>query len=328
MVQTLSFPLERETISEYESWQDLQQELTRLGCDGLEGVWAGEAIPEDLPKTLMTGYHLTYFSDWLDFYREDQTALLEKFGSLEAAKGVYGGWGCDCLLERYRTDLERAVSLQAKYVVFHVSDVSLEETYTYRWLHTHEAVIDAAAEVINTLLAGRDWPFEFLMENLWWPGFTFTDPKLTGRLLEKIEYPRAGILLDTGHLMNTCTALRTQAEGAAYIQKQLDSHGSLSKAVRGVHLHQSLSGTYVAANTGSVPPGLPQGYWERFITCYSHIVQIDQHKPWTDPAILPVLERIDPAYLTHELSARTRAQRTAALKTQMDTILRRESECG
>ena len=32
----------------------------------------------------------------------------------------------------------------ARYVVFHVSDVSVEEGFTYHWRHTHEEVIDAA----------------------------------------------------------------------------------------------------------------------------------------------------------------------------------------
>ena len=70
-------------------------------------------------------------------------------------------------------------------------------------------------EVINTILAGRDWPFAFLVENQWWPGFTFTEPEDTARLLDGIRCPKKGIMLDTGHLMNANTALSTQEEGAA-----------------------------------------------------------------------------------------------------------------
>ena len=42
-----------------------------------------------------------------------------------------------------------------------------------------------------------------------------------------------------------------------------------------------------------------------------HIQTIDTHKPFSDPAIRPVIERIDPAYLTHELSARDREEKRA-----------------
>ena len=64
-----------------------------LGCDGLEGIWSGEEFPADLPEDLILGYHLTFYPDWLDFYRDDRKALRRKFGSLDAAARFYGGPG-------------------------------------------------------------------------------------------------------------------------------------------------------------------------------------------------------------------------------------------
>ena len=182
--------------------------------------------------------------------------------------------------------------------------------------HNLREVIDAAVEVVNLILGEERWPFEFLVENQWWPGFTFTEPEETARLLEGIRFAGKGILLDTGHLMNACTELKTEAEGADYIRRMLNRHGSLAKWVRGVHLHQSLSGAYVKAHTGSLPAGLPEDYMERFGVSYQHILQIDQHRPWTDPAILSVLEQIEPRYLTHELSSRGRMARAEAVSVQ------------
>ena len=120
-----------------------------------------------MPAELILGYHLIFYPDWLDFYRDDRAALKQKFGSLEVTASFYGGLGPDTLLEQYRADLRRAVNLGARYVVFHVSDVSLEEGYTYRWLHTNQEVIDAAVEVVNLILGEERWPFEFLVENQW-----------------------------------------------------------------------------------------------------------------------------------------------------------------
>lgn len=316
MVHSVNLALCAAVCAEYGGWEGLRRELAALGCGGVEGIWSGEETPAGFPRELLSGYHLTFFPDWLDFYREDRAALLRKYGDMETVRRFYGGTGGETLIDLYRADLDRAEALGAQYVVFHVSDVSIEEGYTYRWLHRDGEVIDASIEVINQLLDGRAHTFDFLMENQWWPGLTFTDPEQTARLLEGVHYAKKGLLLDTGHLMNANRDLRTQAEGAQFITEMLNRHGALCRYIRGVHLHQSLSGTYVRSSTGRLPPDLPQDCVERFGVSYGHILQIDQHRPWTDPAILPVLERIAPDFLTHELQAGSREERRSAVKLQ------------
>jgi len=335
MLQTFNLPLLRDTLAEYGGWAGLRQELAALGLDGIEGIWAGEDLPPDLYRNnvsgaadLLVGYHLTFFPDWLDFYLEDKRALREKFGSLEIVRDFYGGWGAEYLLDFYRRDLARARQTAAKYLVFHVSDVSVEEGFTYRWRHSNAEVIAAAAELINILLAdcsGESW--EFLVENQWWPGFTFTEPERTEELLAAINYPRKGIMLDIGHLMNCNTNLGSQAEGADFVRKMLDRHGGLCQYIRGVHLHQSGIGAFVRLKTGVLPQDWPGDYWRRYALSYEQVLQIDRHLPWTDAAILPVLERIAPAYLTHELSAANRLARQRAVGRQVK-LLRGESGAG
>lgn len=126
----------------------------------------------------------------------------------------------------YRDDLERARTVGVKYVVFHVSDVSIEEGYTYQWRHSSEEVIDAAVEIVNALLREED-EFDFLLENLWWPGLTMTEPELTQRLLEGVYYPKKGLMLDTGHLMNAKQSLTTQREGVDQRQQDKSQIGFL-----------------------------------------------------------------------------------------------------
>ena len=315
MICSMSLPLDQMTLSEYESWEDLRRELEILDCRGIEAVWGGEDMPADFPCDLIGGYHLTFYPDWLDFYREDTRTVESKFGSIDTAKAFYGGWGAEHLLNIYRADLERARHLGAPYVVFHVSDVSLEEGYTYCWQHTHREVIEAATEIVNRLMDGVEYKFEFLLENQWWPGFSFTDPELTAYMLERVNCPRCGIMRDTGHLMNCNTALMTQRDAAAYIGEMLDRHGDLCRLIRGVHLHQSLSGAYVRSHTGSLPP-LPAEYMDRFGASYGHILQIDRHRPWDDPVVSELVERISPVWLTHELSGRNRAARFEAVRQQ------------
>ncbi len=328
MYQSFNLPLCREARAEYGGWEGLRDDCAALGLQGVEGIWGGADIPSDFPPDLLVGYHLTFYPDWLDIYREDWTALLWKFGSRDAVRRFYGGEGPEVLLRLYRADLERAAALGARYVVFHVTDVSIEEGYTYRWLHSNREVIDAAAELAGRLLAGREWPFAFLVENQWWPGFTFTEPEETARLLEAVRYPRTGILLDTGHLMNANPALATEAEGLRFIGEMLDRHGPLCRRIQGVHLHQSLSGAYVRAHTGFLPP-LPADYGARYGVSYGHIQRIDRHEPWTHPAVAGLVARIAPQYLTHELAASGRAARRRAVQTQLETLRRgRPESCG
>lgn len=320
MISSVNLPLCASVLAECGGADGLRRELSALGLDGVEGIWGGENIPADFPPELLTGYHLTFFPDWLDCYREDCPALVQKFGSLDAARRFYGGLGAEWLLGLYRDDLARAQRLGAKYVVFHVSDVSMEEGFAYRWLHTDEEVLVASAEVINHLLAGVVPTFDFLVENQWWPGFTFTDPAKTQRLLDRIAYPRTGILLDTGHLMNTDPHLRTQADGLAYLHEMLSRHGALCGRILGVHLHQSLSGAYVRRHTGQLPDHWPEDPVQRFAVSYPHIQKIDRHRPWTHPGVADLLARIAPRYLTHELAAGNRQERFQRVRRQQNTL--------
>ena len=59
-------------------------------------------------------------------------------------------------------------------MVFHVAEVTLRESYTYRYKYTNRQVIDAAIEVINTLMSERDYSFDFLVENLWFRGWNIS----------------------------------------------------------------------------------------------------------------------------------------------------------
>lgn len=317
MLELVSFPIYGNSLAEYAGEQELNQACRALHCDGIEAVWGGDDAIERLTHVL--GYHLIFHPDWLDFWRGDEEALIEKFGSREAYTSFYGGPSPDALIEQYEADLARAVRLGACYVVFHVSNVSIEEGYTYRWRHTNREVLDAAIELINLLFVGKNYPFALLVENQWWPGFTFISPNETAYLLDQIHFANKGIMLDVGHLMNTNLNLQTQAEGVAYLHQKLDEHGTLCQAIRGIHLHQSLSGKYVQMNTGILPQ-LPDNYHMRFASCYSHILQIDTHQPWTEPSIKGVIQRIKPEFLTHELSCQDRTGRERVVALQKETI--------
>ena len=174
--------------------------------------------------------------------------------------------------------------------------------------------------MLNELLRGVEPDFMLLVENQWWPGFRFTDPAQTEYLLSRISYPRTGIMLDTGHLMNCNTSIRTQADGIEWILDMVRRHGALAGRIRGVHFHQSLSGRYVRRHTGFLPADRSGDYFRDFAACYAHIQQIDRHHPWTDPACVRILDAIQPDYLTHELAIGKERSQLAALRRQLTAI--------
>ena len=323
MIQSINFPICTYCIAPYGGWDKLGEKLRALSLDGIEGIVDPVDVDASFPPELLAGYHLVFYPDWLDFYRQNEKALLRKFGSWGMVEKVYKGTKPDDLMCQFKDDLAYALSMHTPYAVFHVSDVSLEEGYTFSWLHTDREVLDGAIEFINELLRGVEPTFDFLVENQWWPGFTFTEPEKTEYLLERIDYPRVGIMLDTGHLMSTNQRIRSQKQGIAYILEMIEKHGSLAERIQGLHFHQSLSGAYCRKNVGEVPPDFPEEYFTAFAVSYGHIQQIDRHRPWTEPRCAAIIHRAAPKYLTHELSSGYPGGQLGAVKRQLATLRRR-----
>ena len=322
MIQSTNFPLSKYCLHSIGSWDVLGETVKKLGLDGLEVIADPDDLADDIPSGLVTGYHMTFYVDWVDFYRHDEQALLKKYRSWENVEKVYRGTRPEDLLRQFREDLRLGIRLKAPYMVFHVSDASLEECYTYRWLHSDMEVLDASIAFINELLKGVEPTFDFLVENQWWPGFTFTDPEKTEYLLSHINYPRVGIMLDTGHLMNTNWSIRSQKQGIRYILDMIRKHGDLSKSIYGMHFHQSMSGEYCRAAIGKVPEDFPEDYFDAFAYSYSHVQSIDRHRPWTEPNCVMILDRVEPKYLTHELGSGPRRTQLGAVRRQLHTLQR------
>ncbi len=317
MKQVTNFPLYNGCLKEYGNMAGLMRDVRDAGLDGLEVIWDHMPYTEELPPVdAVVGYHLMFYSNWVDFWNQDEEALLAEFGDMDLVHEYYHGETPEDMVQHYRVDLQRAIDLKAEYVVFHVSEVSLEECFTYDFKFSDEQVVEASVQLINRLLDGSGFQGAFLMENQWWPGLTFTRPEITRSLLEGVEYVDKGIMLDTGHLMSTNTKLRTQLEAADYVCRMFDDHGDLGDAVRALHLHKSLSGEYVEGAGYRVPDDCVGSYWDKYSRCYRHVTQIDRHEPWDDPAVARMVAHLNPQWINHELSAWPREPHFAAVRTQ------------
>ncbi len=274
------------------------------GFDGLE-IQVLDDPPEGLiDPAWVTGVHMACIPCWYALWTQDEQALADEFGDLKTAEDYYGGLTRDALLRRFRRDLFHADRFGAEYVVFHVAESCIIESFTEDYLRSDEQIGEACADMLNILFEGRASGPRLLLENLWQPGMNLRRPEITRDLLAAVRYPNKGIMLDTGHLMNTNTALRSQAEAVPYIHAVLDAHKAagfdLCEAARGIHLNASISGE-LAERVKKAPPSLHGSYEERSAAMFVHVFERDRHEPFTAPGVKQLVERIAPDHLTAEL---------------------------
>lgn len=353
MEQILYIPSFDKMLAEYADAADLMASYAQYGCTGLEIIRCNygsenNEIPKgdgdrernrrltgaaEISPEMIRGVHMIFYPAWLDFWRGDEAALLKEFGSRETWEGFYMGRDRSALISQFTADLDYAKKVGAAYVVFHVSDVLIEEVFTHCHAHSDREVIDVNIEVINEILDGGDYEFDFLMENLWWPGLTMTDPVMTKRLLDGVHYKKKGIMLDLGHLMCANMELNSEEEAIEYIGHMLSEHDllrtdtgdgeesgrSLTSYIKGVHMHQSITGAFAKKSLKEVREKgltLAEDYYDRFSQVYELLGNVDTHRPFTSPEAKGLIERIAPKYAVHELMAKDRVERDAMLSRQ------------
>lgn len=274
----------------------LQAVLAANHLDGIEFMccapWKEEAgFPS---SSQIKGFHLWFWGSWLDFWQGNTEHLLADFGSLAAVENVFGP-SREAWLETYRQNFRQARLCGAEYAVFHVADVRPGEMLGRNYCHTSEEVVKAALEVVNELAGELPATCPVLYENLWWPGMTLLDLELADRLLSGTNH-KAGIMLDTGHLMNTNWQLRTEQESVDYVLSVIDNLGSLAKEIYGMHLHQSQSGEFVCHEQKRAEQQAPLSAAKLM----EYVLRTDQHQPLRTPYGSRLIERINPQVIVHE----------------------------
>ena len=316
--RSMNFPVYAGMLNQFKDSDDIKNYYRQGGLNGLEVILAGESDQGKILPEMVNGVHLFFHIFWMDFWLGDYARLDEEFDSREQWIEYYGGMDQDAYLDPFRRDLEYAEKVGAKYVVFHVSEVTLRESYLYRYKYSNRKVIDVALETINILLSERDYPFDFLVENLWWSGLTMKEPRLTRRLVEGIQCDRKGIMLDIGHYMNTNSRLRTPEQAVEYLHRMLDKHEKegipITDWIKGIHLQMSLGGAYKMRqkkewksrknrlNFDEIP------FYDLYTLAYRHAESIDLHQPFIGEGVKELIERIDPTYVTFEFKQKSKEQ--------------------
>ncbi len=322
--RSMNFSVYSGMLDRYKDSEDIRNAYTKGGLNGLEVILAGEPDQGKILPDMVNGVHLYFHIFWMDYWLGNYERLDKEFDSREQWVEYYGGMDREAYLDCLRHDLAYAESVGAKYVVFHVSETTLRESYVYQYRYSDEEVIDAALEVINTLLDEREYSFDFLVENLWWSGLNLKDPALTRKMLEGIHSEKKGIMLDTGHYMNTSSELKTPEDAVAYVHAMLDAHEaaggshypvgerSTSSDVSERRLCQETERRLEEASHGLSTIS----FYELFGLAYEHACKIDLHQPFIGKGVKELMERINPIYITEEFDQKSREEYEAFVDAQ------------
>ena len=273
----------------------LDEYLAMLGLDGIELlVYRSEPYMRSFEKETV-GAHLRSWYCWYDLWKNNKERLYQIFKTEDAMRDYYGGTQKRAWLLQIRRNIQAALIEKPEYLVYRVEEVTPAEQYSWVFEHTDAEVMKMAARVFNRV--HQEVPMEtmVLFENSWWPGLRLLQPKQVETFLESIKLENIGLMLDTGHLLNTNPDLKSEREGIDYICQVLKNLGELRKYIKGVHLSCSLSGEYQRQSPQMIPS------LENDARLLSHVCNIDQHLPFTDPAIEKIFELISPDYLVHVL---------------------------
>ena len=271
--------------------------LNSLGLDGIELFhYKKDSDVISAPVFPTVGVHLKYWPYWLDFWHGNKHCLEKQFANIEELKTYFfGAADKDEWINAIKENIKRALAENPEYIVWHVSDADTENIFTFSFNHTDEEVITATAEVFNAVSDVIPQNVMVLFENLWWPGLRLTNKKIVNTFFDLLKRDNVGIMLDTGHLMNTNPALNNEEEAADYLCKTIESLGKAKELIYGVHLSSSISGEYVGSFERSVPESLNP---EKIM---KHISQIDRHQAWTSSKIKDLFNIVQPRYVVHEL---------------------------
>ena len=290
------------------------------GLEGVELYLYGLEPFQEPCKEETVGVHLKYWPMWMDFWCSNESRMERFFTSSEQRKQYFlGATSKELWLEVIRKNIKAALYYEPEYLVWHVADCDYESLYTWQFAYSSEQVLQASAEVFNEVVACIPKNVKVLFENLWWPGLRLTEPLLVGHVFERLfsqGHENIGIMLDTGHLMNTNPELQVEAEGIRYILKVGEGLGSLKELVQGFHLSCSLSGEYQRKFMADTRANKQWSYPTDGMTIMNHIVALDQHRPFKEVSTAPLVEFYEPQYVNHELYYDNMAQLAEKLKLQ------------
>ena len=279
----------------YDREEDIEKTLRKLHLDGIENLIYGTEPALHPTDRITLGCHLAYWPDWMDFYLGKKDFYEKDFPTKQSLMDTFGGITVEDWIEKIRRNIRAALAEKPAYLVWHVADCSVEEIWTRRFRYSSREVLKAAAEVYSAVADEVPQTVQVLFENIFWPGLYTLEPEDVDYFFSCLPGKNVGIMLDTGHLMNTNWGIRTETDGADYVCSIVNRLGSMKDLIKGIHLSCSISGNYQRTHVGPPPAEITPEIIGH------HIISIDQHRPFTTDAAKRIVDTVEPEFLTHEL---------------------------
>lgn len=315
MKKLLSFIEWEECISDYKDVNDFTNSIKKFGLDGIEIVRCGNL--NIIPKEIIWGIHLPFFTSWLDYYLGNEKEVIREFGSIKEGEKFYN-IDREEFYKYFLPDLKFSEKY-CEYSVFHVANTTSLEYLSQKHHYTDEEVLNNTAKLINEILGNIKYSKYFLMENLYFPGLQFNDVNLTKSFLEKIEYENKGFMLDIGHLMNSNPEIKSEDEGWEFVEEVIDNHWDLIDYFKGIHLHVSVTGENIKKYKRE-DPMLSEDFYKRFEEIYEAVKNIDTHSISKSKKARKVIEKINPEFLVFEFKSENRKEREEKLSLQLKNL--------
>lgn len=301
-----------------QDWSTGRQVMDRFAFDGFE-IYPVDGYPlDDIPNDLVAGLHLRFFVFMWDLWRGDMDGLVRTFGDLETARNFYGGLDRSAVIDCYKSQLAWGRRTGAEYAVFHAAQADWRGVVSWEFPWTWQQTIDMSAQIVNSACADENPGMPILFENLWWPGgLRFEEQDEVQRLFDGLDIDDFGLVLDTGHMLNTNQDIRTEAQGVEYILRKVEAMGPMAEHIRAVHLTRSLSGEYVSDLRASGKDPLPDGsFWDKLMAAHVHVSNIDEHEAFEDSGICRLFDLIDPQWVVYEFTFKDLDHWTGKIKRQ------------
>ena len=308
----------KQSVSHYmmpgDKEEDIRAIVCALGLDGIENLIYGEVPAAHPVPGLTVGCHLAYWPVWMNFYLGKKEWYEKDFPTIADRKRVFGGETVEEWLRKIRNNIRAALVEKPAYLVWHVADCRNVDIWTREFQYTNREILAKTAELYGQVADEIPSTVEVLFENIFWPGLYDLKPEEVDYFFSLLPGKNVGIMLDTGHLMNTNIDLETEAEAADFVCQVVKHLGTMKSLIRGIHLSCSLSGAYQKATWGKVPKT-----WNAEIIG-RHIISIDQHRPFTTDAARHIVETVEPEYLTHELFGKSYGIPVEEVKRQLKAL--------
>ncbi|MBN1431365.1 MAG: TIM barrel protein [Methanomicrobiaceae archaeon] len=288
-------------------WNNLRNLLKNHELDGIELLVNFEEVPDKIPADIINSVHLPSFMGWYRLWEDENFRVPEEIPD-ESVKYFYGGHSREEIVSNFCDCLVYASVLEPAYGVFHAAYTEIGTAFQNIQPYSDNEILEGTAEFLNEVASrfpGGEPPFEIYIENLWYPGLTFLDPDAALEFIDKLEFKKWKLLLDTGHLMNATCSCNEEENAIDKVLELLEKvDKKIIERIGSIHLHLSTSGDY--QNEMKEPENYRTMTLDEKYSCiYELLKNVDQHRPFSSERCREIVDFISPEFVTHELPGMT-----------------------